>query len=277
MRKIGIVALEEERITPKKRWYQFWKQNNDFEFSYIDEWCLGTAIVYLPCTAAGLAQLDNEQLQSWISQTEEFFLNWDIRSAVYSQQIHATLHDSSFFRTITLCDGSLAADAFLPEIMSKIAQNTNNREHDTLLYIDSDLRHISSATLGNLGRDWKYLSIATDNTEKAQRLADTIFDEYGLPIHISDTSTFVRCDVAVFQSGSIPKIPREALIVNISSRSDIAPKNKLKNKTINSLAFKINNLFPINIDNILAADALLRLGLTDSLSINPTPLSLTIH
>jgi len=259
MRRLGIIAADDERIQEKRKWYQFFKKSTNFDCQYIKEWNLALTTVYLPYEAETLVEVEIVFLSNWVRQVETFFKEQEIGAILYSSRVRSTLMDKILLNEVKLYDGQRLLSELIPRIVGHITKNMSATAREgTLLYVDNNLDRVSARTFKNIGRDWKYLSIVTENMSRAKEISRDIFAEYGMTVDICERDDrYFKCDVAILKSGRLPKLSRNAFVVNLSDEKSMLHRGK----AVDKINVNFENPFKINIEKFDGLEALAELGI----------------
>ena len=257
MQKIGIIAAGEERPWRRKRWYEFWKQQKDYDFISHEEQQVESVIVYLPNEGKSLSGISRERLGGWLDNAGGFFEEQGVRHVACTRIVRESLGNDIQVGGVKVHDGLGLLKKMAPNILRQVAK-ANGVLGGSLAYVDDKLNGENDTMLEKMCRQCRYITIISDDRSGAVRLAAKLYDELGLVADVKTSGDgYVDCDFVVMVGGEIPKIPRRAIVVDVSG-GQAACENELQVDWVSVNAKELR--LPYDVDSLELAELLAEAG-----------------
>ena len=209
MNKIGVIAVEEERVCPLK-WHNFAKYKF-VERLYMEKYNAEAVVFYVGRDPGKIAPLIPQCGVGAVMLTERF-----------RQRFGDVL-----FEDVKNADGKSVYQRLVPRIIKKAIKIAGIDVGKGRVAITGENTRTALALAEALCRDFRYMTIIASNGNRADEISERILDDYGLPIIIAGKNSRVKCDVAVKTGGEMPNLPKNTILIDASGEHNISRKNSI--------------------------------------------------
>ena len=257
MHRIGIVAAGEERPWRRKKWYEFWKQQKDYDFISHESIHVESAIVYLPNEGISINEVPRERIGAWLAKAGEFFEEQEIRDVVCTRSVREALGSDIDIWGVKVHNGLRLLRMLAPNILRQVAK-VKGVAGGSLAYVDDRITGENDQMIEEMCRQCRYITIISDDREGRARLAAKLYDEFGVAADVrSPLDGYVDCDFAVAVGGKMPKISNHAIVVDVSGRKvECENETQVDWVSVNSKELRL----PYDVDSLELAEMLTEFG-----------------
>lgn len=227
MNKLGIIALEDERIS-KLHWYNF-QRFKITETFFLENYQIDAITFYV---GNGLKNL------------QQMLINNDIRVAICTTRFTEKFGEI-YIDGVEIAHGKDIYKRLIPTIIKKTVKILGIDCNKGTLAISEENPTIALSLVESLCNDFRYITIIAKNKRKACEISERILDEYGIPIVIADSGSKTNCDIAIKTGTELPNLSKNTILIDASTEHTITRKNSIDWVDVSyhhNLPYKIDSL-----------------------------------
>ncbi|MDD3765986.1 MAG: hypothetical protein PHF89_02210 [Eubacteriales bacterium] len=227
MHKIGIIALEEERVSSLK-WFDFFKYKIVERF-YLEAYDVEAIVFYAGAKPGKIYPM---------------LSSYGVDTLVYTRLFKEKFGNFEF-PGVKNTNGRTVYRKLIPSIVKKVTKISGIDISSGTIAITEENPEIALSLVEKLSNDFRYITVVSGGSKRASAISETILENLGLPIIISDIGSKVKCDIAVKTGTRMPNLPKHAILIDAGGEHTISRKNSIdwvEVSTFHNLPYMIDSL-----------------------------------
>ncbi|MCK9478101.1 MAG: hypothetical protein M0R40_01185 [Firmicutes bacterium] len=231
MQRLGIIALECERLAS------------------LGFFCLGRSKRVDKCLISDNLETIAVYVEKNIKRLSKALLQNNISYAVCTKKFTDKFGKLQL-QGIEIIDGLPLYKQLLPEIIKKASKLSLSPKQQRVLAICGDDADFAFSLMTKLCNDFRYVKVISKNKKKVSEISEKFLDELGIPVIMSNSSSRVKCDIAVKIENQSLSVPKHTILIDGCAEHTITRKN-----TINWVDLSLCYNIPFDVDSLSIAQA----------------------